>query len=71
MVLENDGLVSMTTKEKVKSLALNAKVTREKVSDDSDSQGENTEIDLEEVAVMALGIKASKAQDKSRVVMER
>ncbi|GKA35453.1 hypothetical protein Tco_0721944 [Tanacetum coccineum] len=67
MVLENDGLVSKTTKEKVKSLALNAKVTREKVSDDSD----NTKIDLEEVAVIALGIKASKAQDKSKVVMER
>ncbi|GJQ98673.1 hypothetical protein Tco_0009812 [Tanacetum coccineum] len=29
MVLENDGVVSKTTKEKVKSLALKAKVTRE------------------------------------------
>ncbi|GKD65843.1 zf-CCHC domain-containing protein, partial [Tanacetum coccineum] len=39
MVLDNDGVGSKTTKEKVKSLALKAKVTRDKTSDDSDSQG--------------------------------
>nr|GEX85942.1 hypothetical protein [Tanacetum cinerariifolium] len=43
MVLENDGVVSKNTKEKVKSLALKAKVTREKTSDDSDSQGGSDE----------------------------
>ncbi|GKC14017.1 hypothetical protein Tco_1010799 [Tanacetum coccineum] len=35
MVLDNDGIDSKTTKEKVKSLALKAKVTREQTSDDS------------------------------------
>ncbi|GKC58218.1 hypothetical protein Tco_1085816, partial [Tanacetum coccineum] len=34
MVLDNDGVASKTTKEKVKSLALKAKVTREQTSDD-------------------------------------
>ncbi|GJV11592.1 hypothetical protein Tco_1353133 [Tanacetum coccineum] len=43
MVLNNDGIESKTTKEKVKSLALKAKVTREQTSDDSDSQGESDE----------------------------
>ncbi|GJV11006.1 zf-CCHC domain-containing protein [Tanacetum coccineum] len=38
IVLDNDGVASKTTKEKVKSLALKAKVTREQTSDDSDSQ---------------------------------
>nr|GEY23068.1 transposase, Ptta/En/Spm, transposase, Tnp1/En/Spm-like protein [Tanacetum cinerariifolium] len=38
MVLENFGVVFKTSKEKVKSLALKAKVTREKTSDDSDNQ---------------------------------
>ncbi|GJZ18308.1 DUF4219 domain-containing protein [Tanacetum coccineum] len=38
MVLDNDGVASKTTtKEKVKSIALKAKVTREQTSDDSDS----------------------------------
>ncbi|GKB66449.1 zf-CCHC domain-containing protein [Tanacetum coccineum] len=37
MILDNDGVASKTTKEKVKSLALKAKVTREQTSDDSDS----------------------------------
>ncbi|GKA13498.1 hypothetical protein Tco_0693144 [Tanacetum coccineum] len=38
MILENDGVVSKTTtKEKVKSLVLKAKVTREQTSDDSNS----------------------------------
>ncbi|GKD83482.1 hypothetical protein Tco_1350321, partial [Tanacetum coccineum] len=50
MILENDEVVSKTTtKEKVKSLALKAKVTREQTSDDSDSQdGSNEDIDEEE-----------------------
>ncbi|GKC51069.1 hypothetical protein Tco_1073814, partial [Tanacetum coccineum] len=43
MVLDNDGVASKTTKEKVKSLALKAKVIREQTSDDSDSQGESDE----------------------------
>ncbi|GKD97115.1 hypothetical protein Tco_1381012 [Tanacetum coccineum] len=37
MVLKNDDVVSKITKEKVKSVALKAKVTREQTSDDSDS----------------------------------
>nr|GEZ65592.1 zf-CCHC domain-containing protein/DUF4219 domain-containing protein/UBN2 domain-containing protein [Tanacetum cinerariifolium] len=41
MVLDNDGVVSKTTKEKVKPLALKSKVTRDQTSDDSDSQGES------------------------------
>nr|GEU68916.1 DUF4219 domain-containing protein/UBN2 domain-containing protein [Tanacetum cinerariifolium]GEU78578.1 DUF4219 domain-containing protein/UBN2 domain-containing protein [Tanacetum cinerariifolium] len=39
MVLDNDGVASKTTKEKIKSLSLKAKVTREQTSDDSDSKG--------------------------------
>nr|GEZ00527.1 integrase, catalytic region, zinc finger, CCHC-type, peptidase aspartic, catalytic [Tanacetum cinerariifolium] len=39
MILKNDGVASKTTKEKVKSLALKAKVTREQTSDDRDNQG--------------------------------
>ncbi|GJY25861.1 retrovirus-related pol polyprotein from transposon TNT 1-94 [Tanacetum coccineum] len=49
MVLDNDGVGSKTTKEKVNSLALIAKVIREQTSDDSDSQGESDEdVDEEE-----------------------
>ncbi|GJW86105.1 hypothetical protein Tco_0159250 [Tanacetum coccineum] len=50
IILENDSVASKTiTKEKVKSLALKAKVTREQTSDDSDSQGGSDEdIDEEE-----------------------
>ncbi|GKC48883.1 hypothetical protein Tco_1071628 [Tanacetum coccineum] len=48
-VLDNDGVVSKTTKEKVKSLALEAKVTREQTSNDSDSQdGSDEDIEEEE-----------------------
>ncbi|GKC16700.1 zf-CCHC domain-containing protein, partial [Tanacetum coccineum] len=55
MVLDNDGVASKTTKEKVKSLALKAKVTREKTSDDNDSQGESDEdIDEEEAEAFNL-----------------
>ncbi|GJY11676.1 hypothetical protein Tco_0380985 [Tanacetum coccineum] len=49
MVLDNDGVTSKITKEKVKSLALKAKVTREQTSDDSDCQDESDEdVDEEE-----------------------
>nr|GEV25449.1 zinc finger, CCHC-type [Tanacetum cinerariifolium] len=50
IILENDGVVSKTTtKDKVKSLALKAKVTMEQTSDDSDSQGgSNEDVDEEE-----------------------
>ncbi|GJT83003.1 hypothetical protein Tco_1057345 [Tanacetum coccineum] len=47
MVLDNDGIGSKTTKEKEKSLALKAKVTKEQTSDDSDSQGGSDE-DIDE-----------------------
>nr|GEW01183.1 UBN2 domain-containing protein [Tanacetum cinerariifolium] len=60
MVISNDGVVSKITKEKVYSLALKAKVTIEKTSDDSDVK--------EEVAVMDLGKKAFEAQEKSTFV---
>ncbi|GKA61176.1 retrovirus-related pol polyprotein from transposon TNT 1-94 [Tanacetum coccineum] len=43
MVFENDDVAYKTTKEKVKSLALKAKVTREQTSDDSDNQGGSDE----------------------------
>ncbi|GJR79237.1 retrovirus-related pol polyprotein from transposon TNT 1-94 [Tanacetum coccineum] len=49
MVLDNDGVAPKTTKEKVKSLALKAKVTRNETSDDNDSQdGSDAEVDEEE-----------------------
>ncbi|GJV06357.1 hypothetical protein Tco_1344013 [Tanacetum coccineum] len=51
MVLDNDVIASKATKEKVKSLALKAKVTREQTSDDNDSQGRSDEdVDEEEEA---------------------
>nr|GEY14442.1 hypothetical protein [Tanacetum cinerariifolium] len=50
MILKNDGIASKTTKEKVKSLALKAKVTMEQISDDSDSQEGSDEDIVEEVA---------------------
>ncbi|GJZ24273.1 UBN2 domain-containing protein [Tanacetum coccineum] len=43
MILDNDGVDSKTTKEKVKSLALKAKVTRKQTSDDINSQVESDE----------------------------
>ncbi|GJU53842.1 hypothetical protein Tco_1227556 [Tanacetum coccineum] len=76
MILENDGIASKTTKEKVKSLALKAKVTREQISDDNNSQGGSDEDIDEEVAeafsLMArnfpLGTKEVKALEKGEVV---
>nr|GEU97500.1 hypothetical protein [Tanacetum cinerariifolium] len=58
MVLDNDGVaLKVTTKEKVKSLALKAKVTREQTSDDRDSQGESDE-DIEEEEAEAFNFSA-------------
>nr|GEU44125.1 hypothetical protein [Tanacetum cinerariifolium] len=55
MVLDNDGVTSKTTKEKVKSLALKAKVTREHTSDDNDCQNESDEdVDKEEAEAFNL-----------------
>ncbi|GKF52320.1 zf-CCHC domain-containing protein, partial [Tanacetum coccineum] len=67
MVLDNDGVASKTTKEKVKSLALKAKVTREQTSDNSICQGESDED--EEINLMAknfrkLSRKGVKVHDK-------
>nr|GEU88991.1 hypothetical protein [Tanacetum cinerariifolium] len=55
MVLNNDGAAFKTIKEKLKSLALKAKVTRDQTSDDSDSQGESDEdVDEEEAEAFNL-----------------
>ncbi|GJS38119.1 retrovirus-related pol polyprotein from transposon 17.6 [Tanacetum coccineum] len=55
MVLGNDGVASKTTKEKVKSLSLKAKVTRDQTNDDSNSQGGSyEEIDEEEAEAFNL-----------------
>ncbi|GJX71322.1 retrovirus-related pol polyprotein from transposon TNT 1-94 [Tanacetum coccineum] len=58
MVLDNDGIRSKTTKEKEKSLALKAKVTKEQTSDDSDSQGGSDEIVDEEEEAKAFNFLA-------------
>nr|GEV72990.1 hypothetical protein [Tanacetum cinerariifolium] len=58
MILENDVIASTnTTKEKVKSLVLKAKVTREQTSDDSDSEGGSDE-DVDEEEVKAFNLMA-------------
>ncbi|GJV29387.1 reverse transcriptase domain-containing protein [Tanacetum coccineum] len=55
MILENDGVASKTTKEKVKSLAHKAKVIREQTSEDSDGEGESDEdVDEKEAEVFNL-----------------
>ncbi|GKB89938.1 hypothetical protein Tco_0962210 [Tanacetum coccineum] len=55
MIFINDSVASKTTKEKVKSLALKAKVTREQPSDDNDSQGGSDEdVDEEEAEAFNL-----------------
>ncbi|GKC96606.1 hypothetical protein Tco_1162048 [Tanacetum coccineum] len=55
MILDNDGVGSNITKEKVELLALKAKVTREQTSDDSDSQGgSDEELDKEETEAFNL-----------------
>ncbi|GJW81856.1 hypothetical protein Tco_0145831 [Tanacetum coccineum] len=58
MDLDNDGVDSKTIKEKVKSLALKAKVTREQTSDDSDGQGESDEYTYEEEEAEAFNLMA-------------
>ncbi|GJX55337.1 hypothetical protein Tco_0285234, partial [Tanacetum coccineum] len=59
MVLENDDVVSKNTKEKVKSLALKAKVTRSQTSDDNNSQDRSKEDDEddEEFNLMAINFR--------------
>nr|GFB50051.1 UBN2 domain-containing protein [Tanacetum cinerariifolium] len=55
MILVNDGVGSKITKEKVQSLAVKAKVTREQTGDDSDSQGGSDEyVDKEEAKAFNL-----------------
>nr|GEV91653.1 hypothetical protein [Tanacetum cinerariifolium] len=55
IVLDNDGVASKTIQEKVKSLSLKAKVTRDQTSDDSDSQdGNDEELDEEEAEAFNL-----------------
>ncbi|GKE42248.1 zf-CCHC domain-containing protein, partial [Tanacetum coccineum] len=55
MFLDNDGVATKTTKDKVKSLALKAKVTRDQTSNDSDSQdGSDEDIDEEEAEAFNL-----------------
>ncbi|GKB30016.1 hypothetical protein Tco_0869417, partial [Tanacetum coccineum] len=51
--INNDGVASKTTKEKIKSLALKAKVTREQTSDDSEG-GYDEEVDDEEAEAFNL-----------------
>nr|GEU62981.1 integrase, catalytic region, zinc finger, CCHC-type, peptidase aspartic, catalytic [Tanacetum cinerariifolium] len=60
MILENDEVVSKTTtKDKVKSLALKYKVTREKTSDGSNNQdGSDEDIDEEEEEAEAFNLLA-------------
>nr|GEV45614.1 zinc finger, CCHC-type [Tanacetum cinerariifolium] len=48
MILNNDGVASKTTKEKVKSLALKAKITTEQTSDESDNQEESDKEEKDE-----------------------
>ncbi|GKD96024.1 hypothetical protein Tco_1379921, partial [Tanacetum coccineum] len=58
------GVVSKTTtKEKVKSLAFKAKVTREQTSDDNDIQGGSDE-DLDEEEAEAFNLMARKFVSK-------
>nr|GEY52001.1 zf-CCHC domain-containing protein/DUF4219 domain-containing protein/UBN2 domain-containing protein [Tanacetum cinerariifolium] len=55
MVLDNDGLGSKTTKEKVKSLALKANITRGQTSNNSTCQDKSDED--EEINLMAKNFK--------------
>ncbi|GJW13754.1 hypothetical protein Tco_0017887 [Tanacetum coccineum] len=57
MVLDNDDVASKTTMEKVKYLALKAKVTRDQTSDNSDSEGESDE-DIDEEKAEAFNLLA-------------
>ncbi|GJT41622.1 integrase, catalytic region, zinc finger, CCHC-type containing protein [Tanacetum coccineum] len=55
MVLDNDRVGSKTTKEKVTSLGLKAKIIREQTSDDSDSQG-GSDKDMDEEEAEAFNL---------------
>nr|GFA57001.1 hypothetical protein [Tanacetum cinerariifolium] len=57
MILDNDRVSFETTKEKVKSLALKAKVTRDQTSDHSDSQG-GSDKDIDEKEAEAFNLLA-------------
>ncbi|GJZ48044.1 hypothetical protein Tco_0601876 [Tanacetum coccineum] len=72
MVLDNDGVGSKNTKEKVKSLALKAKVTREQTSDDSDSQGGSTKTLMKKKSrhlIYWLGTSASSSPRKATLLV--
>ncbi|GJX81595.1 retrovirus-related pol polyprotein from transposon TNT 1-94 [Tanacetum coccineum] len=56
IVLDNDGVASKTTKEKVKSLALKGNVTKEQTSDDNDRQGGSAEDINEEEEAKAFNL---------------
>ncbi|GJW76719.1 hypothetical protein Tco_0138401 [Tanacetum coccineum] len=53
MVLDNDSVTSKNTKEKVKSLAFNDKVTREETSNDNECQDESDEEESEAFNLLA------------------
>ncbi|GKD98154.1 hypothetical protein Tco_1382051 [Tanacetum coccineum] len=57
---DNDGIGSKTTKEKLRSLSLKAKVTREQTSDNSDNQGGSDE-DIDEEEAEAFNLLARKS----------
>ncbi|GKD65278.1 hypothetical protein Tco_1307386 [Tanacetum coccineum] len=65
MVLDNGGVAFKTTKEKIKYLALKAKISREQTSDDSDSQGGSDEEEDKAFNLMARNfrIKAVKSSE--------
>ncbi|GJU01325.1 UBN2 domain-containing protein [Tanacetum coccineum] len=72
MVLDNDGIGSKTTKEKVKSLALEAKVTRGQTSDDSDCKdGSDEDIDEEEEEAEAFNLLARNFRKGSKTTKEK
>nr|GEV89013.1 putative reverse transcriptase domain-containing protein [Tanacetum cinerariifolium] len=74
MVFDNDGTTSKTTKEKVKSLALKAKVTKEKTSDDSiiqDKCDKDEEINLMAKNIRKLFQKDTKKHDKFDICKEK
>ncbi|GKA28560.1 hypothetical protein Tco_0714805 [Tanacetum coccineum] len=69
MILESDSVVSKTTtKDKVKSLALKAKVTMEQTIDDSDSQDGSDE-DINEVEAKAFNLMARNFRGVIRSVL--
>ncbi|GJZ64446.1 hypothetical protein Tco_0620867 [Tanacetum coccineum] len=66
MILKNDGVASKTTKEKVKSMALKAKVNRDQISDDSDNQGgSDKDKDLNKDEAKAFNLLASNFYEES------